>query len=367
MDVHGPLEFEPEQFDTLVIGGSQAGLAVGYSLARKSVPFVILDADRRIGDSWRKRWDSLRLFTPRRYDGLPGMPFPGPPSSFPSKDEMADYLEAYAQRFELPVRSGVRVDRLTRNGRGFEVTAGKRRFTADNVVVAMGTHQVPWHPPFAAELDPGIRQLHAAQYRNPSQLGAGPVLVVGAGNSGAEIAIDVAATHTTFLSGRDTGHIPFNIEGSAGRHLGVRLVIGFVFHHLLTTKTPVGRKLRPRLHSHGMPLVRTRPKAIVAAGVERVPKVDGVENGFPLLEDGRVMDVSNVIWCTGFRPDFSWIDLPIFEGDRDAREPSHERGAVADQPGLFFVGPFFLYAASSALVRGVGRTRNTSRNKSRAS
>jgi putative flavoprotein involved in K+ transport len=356
MDVHGHLEFEQEHFDTLVIGGGQAGLAVGHSLARQGVPFVILDADQQIGDAWRRRWDSLRLFSPRRYDGLPGVPFPGPPSSFPTKDEMADYLQAYADRFELPVRSGVRVDRLSRNGDGFEVAAGGLRLTANNVVVAMGTHQVPWRPSFVAELDPQIFQLHAGRYLNPSQLREGPVLVVGAGNSGAEIALDVSASRPTFLSGRDTGHIPFNIESTAGRHVGVRIVMGFVFHHVLTMKTPVGRKVRPKLLSRGMPLVRTRPKSITAAGVERVPRVEGVRDGSPVLEDGRVMDVQNVIWCTGYRPDFSWIDLPVFDGDGAAKnEPIHERGVVAKEPGLFFVGLFFLYAASSELVRGVGR------------
>ena len=344
-----------EHSETIVIGGGQAGLAMGQSLARRGIPFVILDADEEIGAAWRKRWDSLRLFSPRRYDGLPGMPFPGPPGSFPSKDEMADYLQAYAERFELPIRSGVRVDRLSRNGDGFEVSAGERRFTANNVVVAMGTHQVPWRPAFAAKLDLGTFQLHAGEYRNPSQLREGAVLVVGAGNSGAEIAVDVAASRPTFLSGRDTGHIPFNIEGKVGRRLGVRIVMGFVFHHLLTMKTPIGRRVRPKLLSRGMPLVRTRPKTIAAVGVERVPRVTEVRDGSPLLEDGRVMEVENVIWCTGFRPDFSWIDLAISDGGTASKEPRHERGVVADVPGLYFVGLFFLYAASSELVRGVGR------------
>src|SRR5579884_417399 len=178
---------EPERIQTIVIGGGQAGLSVGYHLARRGLPFVILDANERIGDSWRKRWDSLRLFTPARYDGLAGMPFPAPAFTFVTKDEMADYLEAYAARFALPVRTGVRVDRLSRHGDRFDVTAGGLRFEAENVVVAMSNYQQPRVPPFAHELDPGISQLHSSEYRNPSQLRDGSVLIVGAGNSGAEI------------------------------------------------------------------------------------------------------------------------------------------------------------------------------------
>lgn len=347
-------EDAPEQVGTVVIGGGQAGLAVGYHLSRRGLPFVILDANDRIGDAWRKRWDSLRVFTPARFDGLPGMPFPGPRHSFPGKDEVAAYLEAYATRFELPVITATRVTRLSRNSDRFEIEAGDRRWVADNVVVAMATEQVPHIPPFAEELDPNILQLNTGNYRNPSQLKPGPALVVGAGNSGAEIALDVAPVHQTWLSGRHPGHIPFRIERRAGRVL-VPLVIGFAFHRLVTVRTPIGRRVRPKLLSHGKSLIRTKPKDLAAAGIERVPRVVGTQDGLPLLEDGRVLQVSNVVWCTGFRPDFSWIDLGIFGASEDPIEPVHERGVIASEPGLYFVGLFFLYAASSELLRGVGR------------
>lgn len=327
---------------------------MGYHLARRGRPFVILDANERIGDAWRKRWDSLRVFTPARFNGLPGMPFPGPRHSFPGKDEVASYLEAYAARFELPIRTGTRVQRLSKHGDRFEVATGDGRWEADNVVIAMATDQVPRVPPFASELDPDVVQLNAGNYHNPSQLRPGHTLVVGAGNSGAEIALDVAAHDQTWLSGRHPGHIPFRIERRAGRVL-VPFVIGFAFHRLVTVRTPIGRKVRPKLLAHGKSLIRTKPKDLKAAGIERVPRVVGVQDGLPLLEDGRALEVSNVVWCTGFRPDFSWIDIDIFGTSDDPIEPIHERGVIASQPGLYFVGLFFLYAGSSELLRGVGR------------
>lgn len=342
-------------FDTIIIGGGQAGLATGYYLRQHMDDFVILDGSERIGDAWRNRWDSLRLFTPARYCGLPGMPFPAPAHSFPTKDEMADYLQSYAARFNLPVQTGLRVNRLSRNGKRFVVDAGDQQFEADNVVVAMASYQRPRVPAFAQKLDPTIVQMHSSEYRNPSQLQEGDVLIVGAGNSGAEIALELAQYHPTWLSGRHVGHIPFRIEGVAARLLLIWLVLRVLFHRILTVNSPIGRKLRPELLSKGGPLVRTKPEDLVAAGVKRVPKTSTVRDGLPVLEDGRVLDVANVIWCTGFHPGFSWIDLPIFGGKKEPKEPEHHCGIVLDQPGLYFVGLFFLYAVSSSIVSGVGR------------
>ena len=342
---------ETESFDTIVIGGGQAGLTTGYYLAQQNRDFVILDAHHRTGDSWRHRWDSLRLFTPARFDGLPGMRFPAPGSAFVTKDEMADYLETYASRLDLPVRHGVKVDGLSREGGRFLISSGDKRFVASNVVVAMSNCQVPLVPPFAAELDRDIVQIHSKEYRNPSQLRDGPVLVVGAGNSGADIAIEVVQSHSTLMAGQESGHIPFRIETFVARNVLLRLV-RFAGHRVLTVRTPVGRKLRPKMLHMAPPLVRVKPKDLIAAGVERVPRVVGAQDGSPVLEDGRVVDVSNVIWCTGFRPGFSWIDLPIL-GDR--QEPEHEGGIVASQPGLYFVGLHFLYSMTSETINGVPR------------
>jgi putative flavoprotein involved in K+ transport len=339
-----------EHVETVIIGGGQAGLATGYSLARRGLPFVILDASERIGNAWRKRWDSLRLFTPARYNGLPGWPFPAPAWSFPDKDEVADYLEAYATRFDLPVRTGVRVDGLSKEAGRYVVAAGDRLFEADQVVVASGAYQRPRIPPFAAELDPGLVQLHSSEYRNPSQLQEGGVLVVGAANSGAEIALEVSRDHETWLSGRHPGHEPARPGSRWDRVLTP--AIWFMASHVLTLKTPIGRKVRRQFRSRGIPLARVRAKDIAAAGIERVPRTVRVRGGLPVLDGGRPLEVTNVIWCTGFVPDFAWIDLPVFDEEGD---PVHNRGIVGSEPGLYFVGLFFLHALASPLVGGVGR------------
>ena len=340
-----------ERFETVVIGGGQAGLAVGHELAERGRKHVILEANGRIGDSWRNRWDSLRLFTPARYNALPGYPFPADGWTFPTKDEMADYLEAYAARFDLPVRTGVRVEKLSRDDDRFVVETQEAVFEAENVVVAMADFQRPRVPEFAEQLDSDIVQLHSYDYRNPSQLRDGAVLVVGAGNSGAEIALELSRIHRTWLSGRDTGHMPFRIEGVASRLLLAPLVLRFVFHRVLTVNTPIGRRARPRILSRGAPVIRVKPGDLVSAGVEHAPRMIGVRDGLPLLEDGRALEVANVIWCTGYHPGFSWIDLPVF----GAEGPIHERGVVESEPGLYFVGLEFLYAMSSVMVHGVGR------------
>lgn len=327
-----------EFIQTVIIGGGQAGLSAGYHLSRRGLPFLILDAADRIGDAWRNRWDSLRLFTPAQYDGLAGMPFPAPPESFPTKDQMADYLETYASHFHLPVRTKVKVDGVSRVGRDYVITAGDHRYQAEHVVVAMASYQVPRFPAFARELDPGVVQLHSKDYRNPKQLKDGNVLIVGAGNSGAEIGLDIARDHRVWMSGRDTGHLPFRIDGLAARLFLRRFVLRFLFHHLLTVRTPMGRKLRPKVLSQGGPLIRVKPRDLEAAGIQRVPRVVGAREGLPLLEDNSVLPVSNVIWCTGFHPGFSWINVPVFE---DTGMPKHESGVAIGQPGLYFVGlPF---------------------------
>ncbi len=342
---------ELEFVETVVIGAGQAGLAVGYHLRSRGVPFLILDANERIGDVWRHRWDSLRLFTSARYDSLPGWPFPGPSSLYPSKDSVADYLEQYAEHFDLPVRTGVAVDSLTFAGEGFELTTNHGRLSAENVVVATGAYHDPRIPQFATELDEAIVQLHSSEYRNPSQLKSGPALVVGAGNSGAEIALDLATGREVWLSGPETGEEPTR-AGTLPDRLFTPILWQLATR--LTVDTTMGRKLRDRFVDppRGIPLGRVRYKDLVAAGIERVGRTAGVRDGRPVLDDGRALDPANVIWSTGFVHDFGWIDidLPTHNG-----VPIHERGIVESCPGLYLVGLKFLYSLSSALLGGVGR------------
>ncbi|BCW07417.1 NAD(P)-binding domain-containing protein [Arthrobacter sp. NtRootA1] len=338
------------QFDTVIVGGGQAGLALGYWLAKGHHNFVILDENARTGDSWRQRWDSLRLFTPAKYDGLPGAPFPGDRLAFPHKDELADYLEEYARRFSLPVVHGVRVDGVTQQGDRFLVSSGDRSWTANNVVVATGGYRLPKRPAFANELDPGIVQLHSQEYKNPGQLQPGPVLVVGLGNSGAEIALEASRTHTTLLAGKASGEIPVRHGRAAARF--VLPVIRFAGLHILTLNTPVGRKVAPAFKMMAAPLIRTRTKELRDAKVELLPRIASVKQGKPLLEEGRTLDVANVIWCTGYRVDYSWLKLPYQDGDGT---PAHKRGVVESVSGLYFLGQEFLFAAVSATLPGVGR------------
>jgi putative flavoprotein involved in K+ transport len=337
-----------EFVDTVVIGGGQAGLAIGNELARQGRTFVILDAERRVGDAWRTRWDSLVLNTPARFDGLAGMRFPGDPFSYPTKDEVASYLEDYAMAQGLPVRSGVRVDGVRREGEGFVASAGSLRWESHNVVVATGGCQAPKVPECAERLDGDIVRLHSSGYRNPAQLPAGPVLVVGVGNSGAEIAREIAREHETLLAGTPSAEPPVRPNRRNARF--VFPVFRFVGVHVLTMGNPIGRKAAAKFHA--APLIRTKVADLVAEGVRVVPRVTEVQDGRPVFADGSTCEVSSVIWCTGFRNRFDWIDLPAFD---DEGEPVHRRGVVASVPGLYFVGLEFLYALGSATLPGIGR------------
>jgi putative flavoprotein involved in K+ transport len=334
-----------ERVETVIIGGGQAGLAVGYNLKKARRRFVIVDAHQRVGDAWRTRWDSLRAFTPAIISRLHGMPMPGPRWAFPTKDDLADYFEAYAARFELPVRTGVTVTRLSRDDQRFIVETTSGCIEADNVVIATGHEHTPNIPSFARDLDPSILQLHSKDYRRPSQLRPGPALVVGAGNSGVEIALDISRTHPTFLSGRY-----HRAPVGPSRHPLLTLALLPILFFVLTIDTPIGRKIGPKLVRGSAPVERVRKSELVAAGVEMVSRTVGVRDGTPVLEDGRALDVGNVIWCTGYRTDLAWIDLPIMAADG---EPRQRRGIVASIPGLYFVGRFFQYRFISSLLGGV--------------
>lgn len=338
--------------ETVVIGAGQAGLSTGYHLAKKGREFVILDAASRVGDQWRRQWDSLRLYLPAKYVGLPGLGFPAKPWTFPGKDAVGDYLEQYATHFSLPIRFDTRVERLeARSSGGYLVTTPEVRYTCTNVVIATGTFgRTPRIPDFAADLDPGIQQLHSSEYRRPGQLQDGPVLVVGASHSGTDIAYEVAQSHPTILAGRDCGQIPFRIESGTARR--VFPILMFLWQHLLTRRTPIGTKMMPELRYHGGPMLRVKRSDLAERDVERITdRVTGVRNGRPVVGE-RELDVANVVWSTGFQQNFDWIDLPILKEDG---WPTEKRGVATQAPGLYFCGLAFQYAFSSMLLAGVGR------------
>lgn len=336
-------EARERRYEVVVVGGGQAGLAVGYYLKKQGRLFAILEAGSRVGDVWRGRWDSLRLFTPAGRSSLPGMPFPAPGDRYPTKNDMAEYLEAYAREFGLPVLLGRRVDSLSRRDGAYLLVVGEERYVAENVVVATGPYHTPRIPDFAGRLDPSILQIHSSAYRNPEQLPEGDALVVGAGNSGAEISTELAATRKTYLSGRDTGSAPAGLLRS-------RLFWWLIDR--VTADTGLGRKAREFDRKRGAPLVGLKPEDVVRAGVERVPRVEGVADGRPELADGRTLTVASVVWATGFKPDFGWIELPIFD---EEGYPVHHRGVANDAPGLCFLGLPFQHTFASAVVGGVGK------------
>jgi len=339
-----------ERIDTVVIGGGQAGLAMGYYLSQQKLDFVILDTHVHAGDSWRKRWDSLRLFTPMGFNNLPGMPFPKSNHRFPTKDEMANYLEGYVTRFQLPMVFNTKADQLAHDGDTYHITAGMLHLKANHVIVATGTNPTPSIPAFARQLNPSINQLHSVAYRNPGQLREGPVLVVGAGNSGVEIALELASQHPVWLAGRDTGFVPANY-GNFSYEFGVILFKALMQH--LTVDTLLGRWIvqRAREFRGGHPVVGITPEDLLQAGIQRVPRVTTISNGRPVVEDGQVLDITNVIWATGFTRDYRWIKLPIFDATGN---PIHHRGIVQSEPGLYFTGLPFQSSVLSGLVAGAG-------------
>ena len=340
---------DTRQVGTVVIGAGQAGLVLGYHLQRSGEDAVLLEAGARVGDSWRHRYDSLRLFSRRRYASLPGWSIPM--HGFPTRDEMADYLEAYAQRFSLPVETGTSVRRVTHDGARFSVETSTDSYVADRVVVCAGAHARPAFPALAADLDPSVRQLHSLDYRNPSQLAPGGVLVVGAANSGTDVALDAAAAgHPTWLAGRHPGQVPFDIDGAQGR--AMTPVVMFVFRNLLTRSTPMGRRFMARAEGHGVMLVRNKIADLDAAGVLRTGRIEAVVDGRPVSSDGVSPEISTVVWCTGSRPDHRFLDVPGALDDAGA--PVHDRG-ISPVPGLAFLGLDLQHSVASSMIQGVER------------
>ncbi len=341
-----------ERIPTVVVGAGQTGLATAYHLGRAGVPCVVIDGNARVGDQWRHRYDSLLLNTPAQYDGLPGMRFPAPHGSFPSGAAMGDFLESYADRMGIAVRCGVAVHEVRRHDGGWRLTTSAGPIVADAVVIACGGEAAPRVPDLADRLDPGIRQLHSSSYRNPEQLLPGPVLVVGSGQSGADIALEARnAGHETWLSGSPKGEIPFPLGSRRARF--ALPVLWFLANHVFTLRTPIGRRMRPAVRAGGAPLLRVKRADLAAAGVHiAVARTTDVRAGRPALADGTVLDVANVLWCTGYRPDFGYIHPDVTGSDGF---PACDGVAAVGAPGLYFVGLIFQTAFASMLIGGAGR------------
>jgi putative flavoprotein involved in K+ transport len=333
---------------TVVVGGGQAGLVMAYYLKRAGQDFVVLEGDARVGDVWRRRYDSLRLFSVPRYASLPGWRIPI--DGFPTRLEMADYLEQYVARFELPVHTGVRVEQVDRDGDTFVVETNEGSYRADRVVVATGGHHRAKTPAFASELAPNIRQLHSVEYRNPSQFAPGGVLVVGAANSGTDVALDAAAAgHPTWIAGRHPGQVPVDIGSRRGK--AVVPLIMFVFKHVLTLRTPMGRKARAKSLHQGVMLVRNKLADLDAAGVHRLGRIAAIHDGRPMTDEGPVPEVATVVWCTGSVADHSFLEPAAFGADG---LPDQRRG-VGAIPGLYFLGLEFQFALASGTIQGLDR------------
>jgi putative flavoprotein involved in K+ transport len=330
-------------FDVVIIGGSQAGLAVGYHLAQRGVRFVILDAGSETGLVWRSRWDSLTLFTSTQYSGLPGMAFPSPKDTYPSKDDVATYLESYISAFDLPVRLNAKVTSLTQRDGTYVAATADAEFTASQVVIATGPFQVPFIPPVAGDLDETVFQIHSADYRNPAQLPlGGHVLVVGGGNSGFQIAEELAATRKVDLSvGKRVPSLPQRL---LGKDLFWWLSgIGFM---KVSTDSRLGRKLSKR-----DVLIGSSPRRLRRSGVTLRKRLANASGRRAVFNDGSEQDIDAIVWATGYRSDFSWIDVP---GVRDERGGIIHRRGVTDAPGLFFIGLTWQYTRGSALIGFVG-------------
>ena len=326
-----------ELLDAVVIGGGQAGLAMAWHLALHHLRFVVLEAGPEIGHTWRSRWDSLTLFTPAQYDALPGMPFPGPPDTYPAKDPVGSYLKAYAAACNLPVRLNARVTGLNRTAEGFEVRTGDGVLRGRQVVVATGPFQVPFVPPAAQRLDGPVTQLHSAGYRNPQALPDEPVLVVGGGNSGFQIAEELAATRHVDLS--IATRAPVLPQRLAGKDLFWWLT------RLGLMRVTAGSRLGRRMSSREF-IIGSSRRHLQEAGVRFRPAVTGVDGRTVRFADGTSLDVEVVIWATGYRSDYSWIHIPSVARDGQV---AHRRG-VTDVPGLYFLGLSWQHTRGSALL-----------------
>jgi len=326
------------RYDVVVIGGGQAGLAIGYFLARRGRLFTILDAAEEPAATWRNRWDSLELFTPVRYNSLPGLTFPGDPDSYPGRDQVAEYLIDYVRHFDLPVELNSRVHSVRRGHDGYLLELEDHRLQAEQVVIATGPFQEPIVPALSEDLDSDVVQLHSAAYRSPQDLPPGPALVVGGGNTGFQIAAELAGSHEVHLAiGSRQTPLPQRIFGrDLFRYLEATGLMA------KTVDSRIGQRMQYR-----ETLIGSSPRALRRQhGVRLHPRATGASGSSVSFNDGSQLSVGSVIWATGFRLDYSWIDAPVFDDDH---RPVHQRG-VTESPGLYFLGLPWQHTRGSALL-----------------
>lgn len=327
--------------DVLVVGAGQAGLATAHHLAKGSIRFAVLEGGDLAGGSWLRRWDSLTLFTPARFSGLPGRPLTGDPDRYPSRIEIAEYLQAYAEAF--PVTYSSRVERVEPLGGRFHVSAGGRSWLASAVVVATGAFQLPALPAFTADLSDAVFQIHTSEYTNPGQVPSGRVLVVGAGNSGLQVATELSGTHTVHLSvGSKQMPLPRRVLGKD---------IFWWLDRLGLTRAPL-EKMPKWLAGDGDVLIgQSIKKTAKRTGTAVHPRTTAASGSSVSFADGSTLDVDAIVWATGYRPDYGWLPDAVVG---DGGIPIHRRG-VSPVDGLYFVGLENQYSSASSLIGWVGR------------
>ncbi|MBX9966097.1 flavin-containing monooxygenase [Priestia aryabhattai] len=332
-----------DSYNTIVIGAGQAGLAIGYYLKQKSLSFLIIDSNSRVGDSWRHRYDSLTLFTPRSHSALPGMNVEGSPHGYPIKDEIADYLENYSRHYNLPVQLNTAVINLFKENDQFHLVTNKGNYVAKNIVVATGPFQKPFVPDIEKDVSKDIFQIHAAHYKNPSQLKEGTTLIVGAGNSGVQIATELAESREIYLSvGKRMKFLPYTLLNRS---------IFWWFQALGVSKATIHSKLGQFMKKND-PIIGKELKPLLNRGaVKKVSKVSKADGKSLICQNGEKIQPENIIWATGYHNDYEWIEVPnIIDKNNNV---IHDRG-ITKEKGLYFLGLSWQYRRGSALLLGVG-------------